>query len=240
MAGTRTLNATVREGTGKGAARGVRREGRIPGVIYGGGEAAEPVSLDYRELNKLIYAGHFLTTIFELDVGGVKQRVIPRDYQLDTIKDQPLHVDFLRLKPGASLRVEVPVHFVNRDICPGIKKGGSLNIVRHAIEMRVPADAIPEAVAADLAWLQINDSVHIDAIPLPEGCKLTQRERDFTIATIAPPLVAAEEAAAAAPAAVVAPAAAPAPDAKGKPAAAAPPAAPAAGAPAKALPKGKK
>ena len=242
MAGTRTLNATVREGTGKGAARGVRREGRIPGVIYGGGEAAEPVSLDYRELNKLIYAGHFLTTIFELDVGGVKQRVIPRDYQLDSIKDQPLHVDFLRLKPGASLRVEVPVHFINRDICPGIKKGGSLNIVRHAIEMRVPADAIPEAVVADLAALQINDSVHIDAIPLPEGCKLTQRERDFTIATIAPPLVAAEEPAATAPAAAAAPAAAPAPDAKGKAAAAAPAAqaAPAAGAPAKAPPKGKK
>lgn len=241
MAGTKTLSATAREGTGKGAARSVRRAGRIPGVIYGGGEAAEPVSLEYRELNKLIYAGHFLTTIFELDVGGVKQRVIPRDYQLDTIKDQPLHVDFLRLKPGASLRVEVPVHFINRDICPGVKKGGSLNIVRHAIEMRVPADAIPEAVVADLASLQINDSVHIDAIPLPEGCRLTQRERDFTIATIAPPLVAAEEPAATAPAAAATPAAAPTPDAKGKAAAApAAQAAPATGAPAKAPPKGKK
>ena len=144
MAGTKTLAATARKGTGKGAARSVRREGRIPGVIYGGGDAAEPIALDYRELNKLIYAGHFLTTIFELDVGGVKQRVIPRDYQLDPIKDQPLHVDFLRLKPGASLRVQVPVHFINQDICPGIKRGGSLNIVRHTIEMRVPADAIPE------------------------------------------------------------------------------------------------
>jgi large subunit ribosomal protein L25 len=235
MAGTKTLSATARDGTGKGSARGVRREGRIPGVIYGGGDAAEPVSLDYRELNKLIYAGHFLTTIFELDVGGAKQRVIPRDYQLDPIKDQPRHVDFLRLKPGASLRVEVPVHFINQDICPGLKKGGSLNIVRHAIGMRVPADAIPEAVVADLASLQINDSVHIDAIPLPEGCKLTQRERDFTIATIAPPLVAAEEPAAAAPAAATATAAAP--DATGK--AAEPAAAPVA-APAKAPPKGKK
>jgi large subunit ribosomal protein L25 len=245
MAGTKTLAATARNGTGKGAARSVRREGRIPGVIYGGGDAAEPITLDYRELNKLIYAGHFLTTIFEIDMGGAKQRVIPRDYQLDPVKDQPLHVDFLRLKPGASLRVQVPVHFINQDICPGIKRGGSLNIVRHAIEMRVPADAIPEAVVADLASLQINDSVHIDAIPLPEGCKLTQRERDFTIATIAPPLVAAEEPAATAPAAAAAPAAAPAPDAKGKTAAAAPaaqaaPAAPPAGAPAKAPPKGKK
>jgi large subunit ribosomal protein L25 len=238
MAGTKTLNATARDGTGKGAARGVRREGRIPGVIYGGGDAAVPISLDYRELNKLIYAGHFLTTIFELDVGGAKQRTIPRDYQLDPIKDQPLHVDFLRLKPGASLRVQVPVHFINQDICPGLKKGGSLNIVRHAIEMRVPADAIPEAVVADLASLQINDSVHIDAIPLPEGCKLTQRERDFTIATIAPPLVAAEEPAAAGPAAATATATAPAPDAKGK--AAEPPAAAPVAAPAKAPPKGKK
>jgi large subunit ribosomal protein L25 len=238
MAGTKSLTATVRDGTGKGAARGVRREGRIPGVIYGGGDAAAPISLDYRELNKLIYAGHFLTTIFELDVGGAKQRVIPRDYQLDPLKDQPLHVDFLRLKPGANLRVEVPVHFINQDICPGLKKGGSLNIVRHAIEMRVPADAIPEAVVADLASLQINDSVHIDAIPLPEGCKLTQRERDFTIATIAPPLVAAEEPAAAGPAAATATATAPAPDAKGK--AAEPPAAAPVAAPAKAPPKGKK
>jgi large subunit ribosomal protein L25 len=130
----------------------------------------------------------------------------------------------------------VPVHFINQDICPGLKQGGSLNIVRHAIAMRVPADAIPEAVVADLASLQINDSVHIDAIPLPEGCKLTQRERDFTIATIAPPLVAAEEPAAAAPAAATATAAAP--DATGK-AAEAPAAAPVA-APAKAPPKGKK
>ncbi len=208
MAATKTLVAEAREGTGKGAARHVRREGRIPGVVYGGGDAPEPISLDYRELNKLIYAGHFLTTIFELDLGGSKQRVIPRDYQLDPVKDQPLHVDFLRLKPGASLRVEVPVHFTNQDICPGIKRGGILNIVRHAIEMRVPADAIPEAVVVDLASLQINDSVHITAISLPEGCKPAQRERDFTIATIAPPLVAGEE-----PAAAAATAAAPAAEA---------------------------
>ncbi|HET6378359.1 MAG TPA: 50S ribosomal protein L25/general stress protein Ctc [Methylocella sp.] len=224
MAGIRTLAATVREGSGKGAARRVRREGRIPGVIYGGGDPPEPVSLDYRELNKLIYAGHFLTTIFEIDLDGAKQRVIPRDYQLDPVRDRPLHVDFLRLKPGTSLRVEVPVHFVNQDICPGLKRGGSLNVVRHAIEMRVPADAIPEAVTVDLASLQINDSVHITEISLPEGCKPTQRERDYTIVTIVPPLVAGEEASAA-------PAAA-APEAKAK---AAEPAAAA-----KAAPKAKK
>src|SRR3984885_15227325 len=151
MAETKTLTATARDGIGKGAARGVRREGRIPAVIYGGGDPAEPIALDYREINKLIYAGHFLTTIFELDVKGAKHRVIPRDYQLDPVKDQPLHVDFLRLKPGTTLRVNVPVHFINQDISPGIKKGGSLNIVRHAVEMRVPAEAIPDGISADLS-----------------------------------------------------------------------------------------
>ncbi len=222
MAETKTLAATVRSGIGKGAARSVRREGRIPGVIYGGGDPAEPITLDYRELNKLIYAGHFLTTLFELDVDGSKQRVIPRDYQLDPIKDQPLHVDFLRLKPGASLRVEVPVHFINQDICPGIKKGGSVNIVRHSIEMRVPADDIPEAVTADLATLDINDSLHLTALPLPAGCKPTLRERDFTIVTITPPAVAPEDPAAAAAAAAAAPAKGKGGAAKAAPAAAAP------------------
>ncbi len=233
MAGTKTLAATARAGTGKGAARSVRREGRIPGVIYGGGDAAEPIALDYRELNKLIYAGHFLTTLFEIDVDGAKQRVIPRDYQLDPIKDQPLHVDFLRLKPGASLKVEVPVHFINQDICPGVKRGGSVNVVRHSIELRVPADNIPEAVTADLAALDINASLHLIELALPAGCKPTQSERDFTIVTITPPLVAPEapEAAAAAVAAAAAPAKGKAPAKAAAPAAAA--AAPAAAAPKK-------
>ncbi len=201
MAETMTLTATVRGGIGKGAARSIRRDGRIPGVIYGGGDPAAPIALDFRELNKLIYAGHFLTTIFEIEVEGQKQRVIPRDYQLDPVKDQPLHVDFMRLKPGASLRVEVPVHFINQDICPGLKKGGSLNVVRHAVAMRVPADAIPEAIIADLVKLDIAESLHISGIPLPEGCKPIERDRDFTVATIVPPLVVAEDPAAAAAAA---------------------------------------
>ena len=223
MANTKSLAATARNGTGKGAARSVRRDGRIPGVIYGGGDAAEPITLDYRELNKHIYAGHFLTSIFEIDVGGAKQRVIPRDYQLDPIKDLPLHVDFLRLKPGSSLRVDIPVQFINHETSPGLKKGGSLNIVRHTVEMRVPADAIPENITADLATLDMNDSLHISALSLPEGCKPMIRDRDFTIATIVPPPAAPEEPAAAA-ASTAAAAAAPAKGAKGgkAPAAAAP------------------
>jgi len=208
-AAMKQLAATVRSGVGKGAARSVRRENRVPGVVYGGGEAAEPISLDYREVNKLIYAGHFLTTIFELDIEGRKERVIPRDYQLDVVKDTPLHVDFLRLRAGSFLKVNVPVHFTNQETCPGIKKGGALNVVLHAIEMKVPADQIPEGVTADLSALDINDSLHISAIKLPEGCKPTQ-QGDFTIASITPPARAEETPAAAAPAAAAA-----APAAKG-------------------------
>jgi large subunit ribosomal protein L25 len=223
MAEAKSIVATVRSGIGKGAARSVRREGRIPAVIYGGGDPAEPIALDYRDLNRLIYAGHFLTTIFEIDIEGAKQRVIPRDYQLDPIKDQPLHIDFLRLKTGTTVRVEVPVHFINHEVCPGIKKGGSLNVVRHVIEMRVPAESIPEAVTVDLSTLDIAESLHISAVELPQGCKPTITDRNFTIVTLVPPVVVAETPAAASVAAA---------PAKGGKAAAKPAAAPAAAAPA--------
>jgi large subunit ribosomal protein L25 len=203
MAEIKKLAAAVRSGTGKGAARSVRREGRIPAVIYGGGDPPQPLSLDKKELTKLIYAGHFLTTIFELDIDGKAERAIPRDYQLDVVKDTPLHVDFLRLKAGSRLRVDVPVHFVNHDASPGLKRGGSLNIVYHAVEMWVPADNIPEAITGDLTGLEFNDSLHISAFTLPANCKPTNPDKNFTVASIAPPLVSAEEtaAAAAAPAA---------------------------------------
>jgi len=201
MAEYKQLVATARAGTGKGAARGARRDGRIPAVIYGGGEAAEPISLDFRSLNQLIYAGHFLTTIFEVEVDGKKQRVLPRDYQLDPVRDMPLHIDFLRLKAGATLRVDVPVHFLNQDICPGLKKGGSLNIVTHAINMRVPADNIPGAIEVDLSKYDFNESIHASVLKLPEGCKPTSTEKDFTVATIVPPVVVPETPAQAAAAA---------------------------------------
>lgn len=207
MAANKQLAATVRTGTGKGAARSVRRENRVPGVIYGGGEAAQPISLDYKTLNQLIYAGHFLTTIFDIDLGGGKvERVIPRDYQLDVVKDTPLHVDFLRLKPGSTLRVDVPVHVVGMESSPGIKLGGSINVVRHTIELRVPADNIPEAITVDVSKAGINESIHISAVALPEGCKPIIQDRDFTVVTIAPPAKAEETPAAAAPAAAPAPA----------------------------------
>ena len=236
MAATKTLAVAVRHGTGKGAARSVRRAGRVPGVIYGGGEAAEPISLDYRETHKLIYAGHFLTTIFELDIEGRRERVIPRDYQLDVVKDVPVHVDFLRLKPGAKLRLAIPVHIVNAEQSPGLKRGGTLNIVRHSVEMLVPADNIPESITGDASSLDINGSLHISAFQLPEGCKPTGSDGDFTVATIAAPSGLAEANAADAAAAEAAAAKAAAAGKGGK----APAAKPAAAKPAAAKPAAKK
>ncbi|MGO9773852.1 MAG: 50S ribosomal protein L25/general stress protein Ctc, partial [Roseiarcus sp.] len=161
MAAIKQLAAVTRSGIGKGAARSVRREGRVPGVIYGGGEKAEPISVDFKELNKHIYSGHFLTSIFELEVEGRKQRVLPRDYQLDVVTDKPVHVDFFRLKAGSRVRIAVPVHVVNRELSPGIKKGGAVNLVLHSVELLAPAEAIPESITIDLAGLDFHDSVHV-------------------------------------------------------------------------------
>jgi large subunit ribosomal protein L25 len=250
MAAIKQLAAVTRSGTGKGAARSVRREGRVPAVIYGGGVKPEPISVDYKDVNKLIYSGHFLTSIFELEVDGRKERVLPRDYQLDVVSDRPVHVDFLRLTPGSRVRIGVPVHVVNRDASPGVKKGGAVNLVLHAVEVMAPADAIPESITIDLTGLDFHDSVHVSAIKLPEGCRAVSSKADFTVVTIVPPTVMAEEtpatpaagtAAAAAPGAAAAPAAGAAP-AKADAAKGAAAAAPAKGAaaPAAAKPAGKK
>jgi large subunit ribosomal protein L25 len=206
MASMKQLDAQARQRVGKGAARATRRDNRVPAVIYGGGQAPVSISLDYNGTNKLIYAGHFLTTVFEIKVGDETIRAIPRDYQLDPVKDFPIHVDFLRLAPGATIRVEVPVHFINHDLCPGIKQGGALNIVRHAVEMVVLADNIPDSLTADLTGFEINGALKIGSIKLPEGAKTVIQGRDFTIATITPPkqLTAEEKVAADAAAATAA------------------------------------
>jgi large subunit ribosomal protein L25 len=249
MAAIKQLAAVTRSGTGKGAARSVRREGRVPAVIYGGGLKPEPISVDYKDVNRLIYSGHFLTSIFELEVDGRKERVLPRDYQLDVVTDRPVHVDFLRLAAGSRVRIGVPVHVVNRDASPGLKKGGAVNLVLHAVEVMAPADAIPESITIDLAGLDFHDSVHVSAIKLPDGCRPVSSKTDQTVVTIVPPTVMAEETpaapAAGAAVAAAAPGAAPAAPAAGAAAkadagkgAAAP--AKAAAAPATAKPAGKK
>ena len=196
MGASYELTAMVREKVGKGAARAVRREGQIPAVIYGGKEPPLAIHLSDRDVFFKIHAGGFLTTVAEIKVGGETIRTLPRDFQLDPVSDRPVHVDFLRILPGSKIKVEVPVHFTNEADSPGIKRGGVLNVVRHRVELLCPADGIPDSIVANLAGLDINDSLHISAIPLPEGVKPTITDRDFTICSIVPPTVATEAAAA--------------------------------------------
>ncbi len=235
------LSATVREKVGKGAARSVRRQGMTPAVIYGGNEPPVAISLPARELSLKILGGGFYTTLANIDVGGEKIQAIPRDYQLDPVSDKPLHVDFLRVTPDSTITIDVPVQFINDTQSPGVKRGGVVNIVRHRISLLCRVDAIPERIVADLTGLEINDSLHISAVTLPEGVRPTIK-RDFTIASIAAPAGVKDEVRAAAEAAAKA-AEAPAEAGAEGAAAAAPGAAPAApgAAPAAAKPEaGKK
>ena len=190
MAEAKTLAASVRSSVGKGAARSVRREGRIPGVIYGGGEPPTPIALSWHEVNKLIYAGGFMTTTFDIDVEGRVERAIPRDYQLDPVKDRPLHVDFLRLKAGQKIAVEIPIHVTGQDESLAIKNGGVVNIVRHVVELTVAADAIPEGVTVDVTALEVGDGIHISDLKLPRGARLTnEADAEYAVLNIQPPIV---------------------------------------------------
>jgi len=184
MAAKHELKATARPEVGKGAARTARRAGKVPGVIYGDKKPPVAISLDAVELTRRIYAGHFLTTLFSVDVDGEKHEVISRGFQLDPLRDRPTHVDFQRVAPGATIRVAVPMKFINHDAAPGIKRGGTLNIVRHTVEFFCPADAIPDFIFADLTGLEIGHSLHISAIKLPENVRPVIRDRDFTVATV--------------------------------------------------------
>jgi large subunit ribosomal protein L25 len=184
MAEAIELKAWARGRSGKGGARAERREGRVPGTLYGDKREPETISVDYRAINQQLHTGHFQSTIYVLDVDGKKTRVIPRAVQLDPIRDFPIHVDFLRLGKDALVTVEVPVRFLNEAASPGLKRGGVLNIVRHEIQVRCPSDAIPDHFDVDLTGLEIGDAVHISALKLPDNVKPTIAERDFTVATI--------------------------------------------------------
>ena len=233
MATVKELKATARPSVGKGAARAERRAGKVPGVIYGNNQPPLPISVDDRDLRQRILAGRFLTTIYDIDLEGKKHRVIPRDFHLDPVKDLPIHVDFMRLGEGATIRISVPLHVERADASPGVKRGGTVNIVTHAIELECSVDNIPQFVDADVSGLEIGYSLHLSDIKLPAGVKSLMRE-DATLVTIVPPSGYAEEqrAAAAAAAGAAAPGAAPAAAAAPAPGAAAPAAAAAAAAPA--------
>ena len=203
MSQVSVLTAEVRERVGKGAARALRRENKIPAVIYGGKKPPVSIVLPYKELWMKLNAGGFLTHIVEIEVGGEKIRAIPRDCQLDRVRDTLVHIDFLRVAEGTRLTVEVPVHVINEETSPGQKAKGVLTIAAHHVELEAPADAIPEAVIVDLATLDIGDNVHLGQLTLPAG--VTAVDPETAILSIAGPNVPDAE-----PEAAPAPAAAPA------------------------------
>jgi large subunit ribosomal protein L25 len=179
------LKAEARERVGKGSAREVRRNGKVPAVIYGDKQPPLAIALSYKEIFYKIHGGGFLTTIATIDIDGQKIQVLPKDYQLDPVRDFPVHVDFLRIGKDTEVNVDVPVHFINEEKSPGIKRGGVLNIVRHTVEFHCRANAIPEFITVDLHGAEIGDSIHISAVKLPEGVRPVIADRDFTIATVA-------------------------------------------------------
>ena len=188
-----TIAAEHREGRGTGGARALRQSGRIPAVVYGDHKDNLHVSVDLRDLRREISRGGFANRLYDLDVGGEKHRVLPREIQLHPVTDRPIHIDFLRLGASAEVRLMVPMVFTDDEKSPGIKRGGVLNVVRHEIELLCRAYAIPESITTSIAGLDIGDGVHINDIALPEGTSPTITDRNFTIATIAAPTVQVEE-----------------------------------------------
>lgn len=179
-----TISAQLRESTGKGGARSLRRQNRIPAIIYGGGKKEVKISLDIKELVTESNRGHFTSKIYVLDTGKEKFRVLPLDIQVHPVTDVPEHADFIHVEPGSEIRVKVKVVFRNADKSPGIKRGGVLNVIRHDVELICREDNIPKKLELDLNGLQIGDSLHISNVSLPDGARPTITTRDFTIATI--------------------------------------------------------
>ena len=187
MAETPVLEAVARTGVGKGAARSARREGYVPGVIYGGGEEPQPINVRFNVLLKQLKAGRFLSTLINVQVDGKDNAVICRSVQRDVVKDLPVHVDFLRLSERSRIALYIPVVYVNRDKSPGLKRGGVLTEVRPEVELMVTAGDIPESIVVDLTGTDILDSIHISHVTLPAGSQATITDRDFVIATIQAP-----------------------------------------------------
>jgi large subunit ribosomal protein L25 len=189
MSAVKPLEAVARDRVGKGAARAVRRQGQVPAVVYGGNQPPQAIAIDLIRTRTLIYAGGFLTTVFEISAGGRKVRAIPRDYQLDPVSGVPLHVDFLRVVAGQSVEVEVPVHFSNEDAAPGIKQnGGTLTITHHTVTVSVAPESIPDAITVDLTGKNVGDTIHVSDLPVPAGATIVLDGADV-VATIVPPTV---------------------------------------------------
>jgi large subunit ribosomal protein L25 len=189
-----TISAEMRDRAGKGAARAVRRAGRVPAVIYGDKKDPVMVSLEPRELRKQLNTGNFFATVYSVEVAdGDNERVLPRDVQFHPVKDETMHVDFLRVSKLTRTNVMVQCNFINEEDSPGLTRGGMLNVVRHEVEVVCGVDDIPDQFELDLTGLDIGDSIHAGVLKLPEGVELTISDRDFTIATIAAPVLKTEE-----------------------------------------------
>jgi large subunit ribosomal protein L25 len=188
MSESYTVKAELREKVGKGAARYLRRNNMVPAVIYGDKQEALPIAVPYKETFLKLHAGGFLTTVATIEVNGQSIRVLPKDYQLDVVKDTLTHVDYLRVSERTVVTVRIPVHFENEDAAPGIKaKNGTLNVVHHDIEVHCSADSIPEGFTLDAGSLDIGDALHASDLKLPKGVSLSTDE-DFVIATVVPPM----------------------------------------------------
>ena len=188
------LTANAREKVGKGSAREARRQGNVPAVIYGNKKSPIAIIIEQKILVRQLSTGGFFNTLFDIDINGELNRVLPRDVQLHPVTDVPEHVDFLRVSATTKVSVEVPVEFIGDDVSPGIKSGGVLNVVRYTVEVSCTPDLIPNTLLLDLSSAEIGDSLHISAVNLPEGVTPTISDRDFTIATIVAPTVVRDEA----------------------------------------------
>ena len=178
------LDVNVRENTGTGGAREARRNNLVPGVIYGGDEAPVAVAVKYNEVLKAINSGQFIGSMIELKQDGKAQKVFTKDIQFHPVTDAPMHLDFYRVTAKSIIEVEVSVNFTGEEESPGLKSGGTLNVVRYSIEVKCPAGDIPDNIEVDVSKMEIGDAIHISEVPLPKGVKPTISDRDFTIATI--------------------------------------------------------
>ncbi len=186
------IQATIRNTKSKGQIRTLRNSGNVPGIVYGGEIANEKISISKKEVKILIDKENFLSNVISINLDGKEQRVLPRDITFDTISDEPIHIDFLRIVDGAKIILEIPVKFINNELSPGLKRGGVLNIVRRSVELKCPTENIPTELVVDLDGLDIGSSIKISSINLPENVSPTIQGRDFVIATVAAPTIVKE------------------------------------------------
>ncbi len=187
MSDVTVFTCDLRQRSGTGGSRAVRRDGWVPAILYGGDQEPANIKLRYNEVLKAYNTGKLISVLSKISVDGQEQFVIGRDIQVDPVKDLPMHVDLMRVDEKTRINVDVPMVFENEDTCPGLKAGGVLNVVRHSVEVMAPATNIPAALVADLSTVELGDSIHISAVNLPEGVEPTITDRDFTVATIAAP-----------------------------------------------------